>query len=67
MAIKRPLYFLAVLVLFLSFTACKPACPISSCKVRMVHAHGEGEFRGQPFYKKQNPKIGEKIKVQKEQ
>jgi hypothetical protein len=33
----------------------------------MVHAHGEKEFKGQPFYKKQNPKMGEKIKVHKEQ
>ena len=27
----------------------------------MVHAHGDDEFRGQPFWKKQNPKIGEKM------
>ncbi|MFT2011055.1 hypothetical protein ACMA1I_20465 [Pontibacter sp. 13R65] len=36
-------------------------CPISSCQVRMVHPHGEHQFRGQPFYKKQNPKMGEKL------
>jgi len=27
----------------------------------MVHRHGKGEFRGSKWYKKQNPKIGEKL------
>ncbi|PVY40691.1 hypothetical protein C8E01_10632 [Pontibacter virosus] len=36
-------------------------CPITSCQVRMEHLHGEQEYRGQPIYKKQNPKIGEKL------
>ncbi|WP_210464929.1 MULTISPECIES: hypothetical protein [Rufibacter] len=27
----------------------------------MVHRHGEGEYRGMPWYKKQNPRIGEKL------
>ncbi|MFC5270220.1 hypothetical protein ACFPIB_06340 [Adhaeribacter terreus] len=36
-------------------------CPISSCEVRMVHRHGKGEFRGSKWYKKQNPRIGEKL------
>ena len=27
----------------------------------MVHRHGEQEFRGMPWYKKQNPRIGEKL------
>lgn len=34
-------------------------CPVKSCKTRLKHVHGGREFRGQPFYKKQNPKIGE--------
>ncbi|MBF9253578.1 hypothetical protein I2I11_09770 [Pontibacter sp. 172403-2] len=42
-------------------TSCKPACPIAACQVRMVHRHGEDEFRGQPIWKKQNPRIGEKL------
>ncbi len=50
---------------------CKPMCPIESCKTRMVHPHSGQEFRGMPWYKKQKPRIGEKLKkpskdVQKE-
>lgn len=44
-----------------AFAACKPSCPINSCQTRMVHRHGEQEFRGMPWYKKQNPRIGEKL------
>ncbi|MFD2067505.1 hypothetical protein ACFSKU_11480 [Pontibacter silvestris] len=47
--------------LFLSAASCTPRCPITSCQVRMLHAHGEHEFRGQPFWKKQNPRMGEKL------
>lgn len=61
MATSRLLFF--VLITFLSATviSCKPACPIGPCQVRMVHAHGEQEFRGQPIWKKQHPKMGEKL------
>jgi len=57
------LLFCAVFLLFLSLFAsgCKPRCPIPSCEVRMVHRHGKGEFRGSKWYKKQNPRIGEKL------
>jgi len=34
-------------------------CPVKSCKTQLKHVHGSREFRGQPFYKEQNPKIGE--------
>ncbi len=34
-------------------------CPVPSCHTQLKHVHGSQEFRGQPFYKKQNPKIGE--------
>lgn len=34
-------------------------CPVTACKTQLKHVHGGQEFRGQPFYKKQNPKIGE--------
>lgn len=34
-------------------------CPVKSCRTQLKHVHGGHEFRGQPFYKKQNPKIGE--------
>ena len=34
-------------------------CPVKSCRTQLKHVHGGREFRGQPFYKKQNPKIGE--------
>lgn len=40
----------------------KPRCPIRSCETQMVHVHSGKEFRGRPFYKKQNPKIGENYK-----
>ncbi|WP_242928139.1 hypothetical protein [Pontibacter vulgaris] len=45
--------------------SCKPRCPIYSCQVRMLHRHGEQEFRGVPIYKKQNMKMGEKLPKQK--
>ncbi|MDX5347924.1 MAG: hypothetical protein LPK19_11815 [Hymenobacteraceae bacterium] len=56
---------LLFLFLGIALFSCKPKCPIESCHVRMVHAHGRGEYRGQPFWKKQNPKIGEKLPNQK--
>jgi hypothetical protein len=34
-------------------------CPVKSCKTQLKHVHGSREFRGQPFYLEQNPKIGE--------
>jgi hypothetical protein len=34
-------------------------CPVNSCRTQLKHVHGSREFRGQPFHKKQNPKIGE--------
>ncbi|WP_125185451.1 hypothetical protein [Botryobacter ruber] len=62
MKITRLLLTFCFTILFFSLiTSCKPMCPISSCQVRMVHPHGESEFRGQPFWKKQNPKMGEKV------
>jgi hypothetical protein len=65
MANTRLLLFLSAALLLLSFSSCKPLCPISSCQVRMVHPHGgEGEFRGMPFYKRQNPKIGQSLPKQ---
>jgi hypothetical protein len=30
-----------------------------TCRIQKKHIHGNQAFRGQPFYKKQNPKIGE--------
>ncbi|PRY15670.1 hypothetical protein CLV24_102294 [Pontibacter ummariensis] len=68
MATNRLLFLLVFALLSVSIISCKPACPIASCQVRMVHPHGGGqEFRGQPFWKKQNPKMGEKLpKVSKE-
>ncbi len=34
-------------------------CPVKSCQTQLKHVHGGREFRGQPIYKVQNPKIGE--------
>ncbi|MGF1637988.1 MAG: hypothetical protein ACFCUU_13005 [Cyclobacteriaceae bacterium] len=36
-----------------------PRCPVKSCRVQLKHVHDGREFRGQPIWKKQNPKIGE--------
>lgn len=40
-------------------------CPIPSCHVRKKHLHDGQEFRGQPWYKMQNPHIGEKLPYRK--
>ena len=40
-------------------------CPIISCHVRKKHVHDGVEFRGQPWYKMQNPHIGEKLPYRK--
>ncbi len=50
----------------LSIFSCRPACPIMQCNVRMVHPHGEGEYRGVPLWRKQNLKYGEKTKHKKD-
>jgi hypothetical protein len=60
MAISRRLAIIATGLVFIGITSCK-TCPIDACHVRMKHAHGDDEFRGQPIWKKQNPKIGEKL------
>jgi hypothetical protein len=54
-------YILLLFVFVLSFSACKPACRIYSCHIRKQHLHGKKAYRGQPIWKKQNPRIGEKL------
>ena len=34
-------------------------CPVKSCHTQLKHVHSGREFRGQPFYKEQNPGTGE--------
>lgn len=34
-------------------------CPVKSCRIQLKHVHSSREFRGQPIYKVQNPKVGE--------
>lgn len=53
--------FLVMLPL-LAVVSCR-TCPIESCHVRKVHMHSGVKYRGQPLWKKQNPAIGEKIKI----
>jgi hypothetical protein len=53
---------LPLVVGLLALASCR-TCPIASCHVRKVHLHGSQKYRGQPLWKKQNPAIGEKIKV----
>ena len=48
----------------LSVSSCR-TCPMQACHTRKVHMHNGTKFRGQPLWKKQNPAIGEKIKVYK--
>ncbi|MCC3159056.1 hypothetical protein LJ737_17570 [Hymenobacter sp. 15J16-1T3B] len=60
----RRTWLLPVLLL-LALASCR-TCPIASCHVRKVHIHGGQKYRGQPLWKKQNPEIGEKIKVHNE-
>ena len=54
-------YILIFFTFLLSFSACKPACKIYSCHIRKQHLHGKKAYRGQPIWKKQNPRIGEKL------
>lgn len=46
----------------LSLAGCR-TCPLEACHVRKVHLHEGVKYRGQPLWKKQNPAVGEKIKV----
>ncbi|MBT9392308.1 hypothetical protein KLP40_03960 [Hymenobacter sp. NST-14] len=54
---------LSVLVLTALLAVSCRTCPIESCHTRKVHFHNGSKFRGQPWFKKQNPAIGEKIKT----
>ncbi|MEN7550280.1 hypothetical protein AAG747_20340 [Rapidithrix thailandica] len=45
------------------FQACRPRCPITSCRVKMIHTHqmiGGKLVRGSKWHQKQNAKYGEK-------
>ena len=61
-----PRYFLSRLLLpllvLLLAAGCR-TCPIPSCHTRKVHMHDGVKYRGQPLWKKQNPAIGQKIKL----
>jgi len=56
------LLYLPLLSLLLTVASCR-TCPITACHTRKVHLHDGTKYRGQPLWKKQNPAIGEKIKV----
>ncbi len=58
----KPFLRLIPCLLLLAVASCR-TCPIESCHVRKVHLHSGVKYRGQPWYKKQNPAIGEKIKT----
>lgn len=67
MARKHALLWLGLTLAAATVSSCKPTCPITACQVRMVHPHGQDEFRGRPFWKRQNPKMGQDLdKVSKE-
>ncbi len=54
-----------MLLAVLTLASCR-TCPMESCHVRKVHTHNGVRYRGQPFWKMQNPAIGEKIKLNSE-
>jgi len=56
---KYPLLFFFCASIALLCTSCKKRCPHDSCQTKMVHTHSGQEFRGMPWWKKQNPKTGE--------
>jgi hypothetical protein len=62
MKILRLFGFLFLFLFFLN--ACRPPhCPLPACHIRMKHRHGETEFRGVPWWKRnKDPKIGEDYK-----
>ncbi|RIJ41637.1 hypothetical protein [Pontibacter oryzae] len=67
MAKNRLFFILGLALISSTVISCKPTCPIAACHVRMVHPHGQGEYRGRPFWKKQNPKMGQDLdKVSRE-
>ncbi|MBJ6111197.1 hypothetical protein JAO73_19400 [Hymenobacter sp. BT523] len=49
-------------LLLLLAVGCR-TCPIESCHTRKVHLHSGVKYHGQPFWKMQNPAIGQKIKT----
>ncbi len=57
--------FVVAMLLLVAVSSCR-TCPIVSCHTRKQHFHDGTKFRGQPFFKKQIPAIGEKIKVHNE-
>ncbi|AMJ65574.1 hypothetical protein [Hymenobacter sp. PAMC 26628] len=66
MAISTVTYRLRALalggLLALAAAGCR-TCPIESCHVRKKHLHNGTTYRGQPLWKKQNPAVGEKIRI----
>lgn len=54
---------LGALLGLLAFASSCRTCPMEACHTRKVHYHNGSKFRGQPWFKKQNPAIGEKIKT----
>jgi hypothetical protein len=62
LGLRCPRFYLLPLAVLLTLASCR-SCPIASCHTRKVHLHDGTKYRGQPLWKKQNPAIGEKIKV----
>ena len=63
MFVMKTLFRCLLLGALLAAGGCR-TCPIPACHTRKVHLHGGVKYRGQPLWKKQNPAVGEKIKVQ---
>ena len=62
LCLMKLLLRLVLCVLPLVAASCR-TCPLVSCHTRKVHLHSGIKYRGQPWFKKQNPAVGEKINV----
>ena len=69
-SIVKVIYTVLALILVFGLQSCVPRCTkfpmYSQCKVRMRHTHDGVEYRGMPFWKKQNLQYGEKHKGHKD-
>lgn len=67
--LKRFIHVIVLFALLGVFQSCIPRCTkfpaYARCQVRMRHTHSGKEFRGMPFWKKQNLQYGEKHKGEK--
>lgn len=64
-AIRIMLFLMLCTTTFSCLPRCTKLPAFIQCRVRMRHMHSGMEFRGVPWYKKQNMQYGEKYKQKK--